>query len=330
MNPFKPIIKPSGKGMTLLFLTAGIILTALGIYTGFFQSKGYEKTTAVITALEENTDIDPDEILYTPTVTYTVNGIQYTEELKANVKESDLGKEIRILYDPADPAKINEDSPGAVIYMLIAGPVLTALSLYSLIRNKNQLDDLQQENTGEPLFGVSRTGTEVRTLYFLTDLGTAKGTCHIEDKDNNILYEAKSIHFSLIADSEMEFTDHTLNRSTRHLIGKTVTSSSDAPWVLDNHSTFTLDGKDIWKTLHENGIRIETGLGGIKWEYIIFRDEKEIARAVSTNKNVHEDKGILSKVPFPGFFRIETCEENLDAVFLTLFAVGRTDMMIYE
>lgn len=330
MNPFKPIIKPSGKGMTLLFLTAGIILTALGIYTGFFQSKGYEKTTAVITALEENTDIDSDEILYTPTVTYTVNGIQYTEELKANVKESDLGKEIRILYDPADPTKINEDSPGAVVYMLIIGPVLSALSLYSLIRNKKQLDDLQQENTGEPLFGTSRTGTEVRTLYFLTDLGTAKGTCHIEDEDHNILYEAKSVHFSLIADSEMEFIDHTLNRSTHHLIGKTATSSTDAPWILDNHSTFTLDGKDIWKTLHKNGIRIETDLNGIKWEYTIFRDEKEIARAVATNKNVHEDKGILSKVPFPGFFRIETYEENLDAVFLTLFSVGRTDMVIYE
>ena len=39
-------------------------------------------------------------------------------------------------------------------------------------------------------------------------------------------------------------------------MSKTVTSSSDAPWVLDNHSTFSLNGEDVWKSLHENGIEI--------------------------------------------------------------------------
>ena len=35
-------------------------------------------------------------------------------------------------------------------------------------------------------------------------------------------------------------------------------------------------------------------------------------------------------MPSPGFFRIWTREENLDVIFLTAFAIGRTDMMLYN
>ena len=39
---------------------------------------------------------------------------------------------------------------------------------------------------------------------------------------------------------------------------------------------------------------------------------------------------VLAKVPVPGFFRIWTREKDLDAIFLTVFAIGRTDMMLYD
>ena len=43
-----------------------------------------------------------------------------------------------------------------------------------------------------------------------------------------------------------------------------------------------------------------------------------------------EEDGVLSKVPMQGFFRIWTRELSLDAVFMTVFAIGRTDMMLYD
>ena len=119
---------------------------------------------------------------------------------------------------------------------------------------------------------------------------------------------------------------------TAYSIGKTDTTSSNGFLVLDNHSTFTLDGRDIWKQLHKNGIRIETGMDGLKWVYTIYQNETKIARVVSANKKVHEEEedGVLSKVPMQGFFRIWTRELSLDAVFMTVFAIGRTDMMLYD
>lgn len=333
MKVFKPLVKVSGKGMTIVFMAAGILMMLLGVYVGFFRSSGYVKSTGVITHLEEDIDVENGNTIYIPTVTYTVDGREYTLIIGSRDNANQMGKEVKIKYDPANPAKANEDSPGLVVYLIGVGAVFVAAALFTLWKNKKQLKQLNQQPS-QALFGMSQPGSVVRKLYFVTDQGTAKGTCHIEDADRNVLYEAVSKKFSLLADSEMEFVDHVYNRRTTHFIGKTVTSSSDAIWVLDNHSTFSVDGRDVWKQLHENGIRIQTGLNGLKWAYTIYRDEVEIARVVNTNKLVHEEdaeaKGPLAKVPFPGFFRIETNEENLDAIFLTLFAIGRTDMMFYD
>ena len=62
----------------------------------------------------------------------------------------------------------------------------------------------------------------------------------------------------------------------------------------------------------------------------LFRGSDLIAFAVMTGKNAREGKGALSKIPVPGFFRVTTSEENLDAIFLALFAIGRTDMNFYR
>ncbi len=40
--------------------------------------------------------------------------------------------------------------------------------------------------------------------------------------------------------------------------------------------------------------------------------------------------GLLSRLPRRGFCRVWTKEETLDAVFLPLFAIFRTDRMLYE
>ncbi|MBQ4383134.1 MAG: DUF3592 domain-containing protein [Firmicutes bacterium] len=332
-NPFKPLIKVTGKGMTGIFLIAGIVMIALGVYFGFFQGKGYEETTAVVTDLREEYVGDSTTPSYFPTVRYTVGGKEYTADLGSSVNKNKLGTEIKIKYDPTNPAKAIENAPGIAIYLLIAGALITVFAVYSFVTNKKKNEELAESRPTE-LFGAPQPGLEERKLYFVTDLGTAKGTCHIEDANRTVLYEAVSTKFSLIADSEMEFVDHMLGRRTAHMVGKTVTSSSNGFFVLDNHSTFDFDGRDIWKQLHENGIRIATGLNGLKWAYTIYRDDVEIAQAINTNKLVHEEdaeaKGIIAKVPFPGFFRITTKEQNLDAIFLTLFAIGRTDMMFYD
>ena len=334
---FKPLVKARARHISALLILLGLFMIALGVYFAFFQTRGYEKGTAVITHVEEEEDPssdNPDARIYHGTITYTVNGREYVEPLDSWSPGYALGKEIKIKYDPNDPARVYADSPGFAVYLIVAGLAVTAFFGFGAVKNAAQKRELEEEKPAGPLFGAPQRGAAERKLYFLTDQGTAKGGCHIEDENRNVVYEAVCTKFSLVADSQFQFIDHVLDRRTTHLVGKTATSTSDSIFVLDSHSTFDLDGKDIWKLLHANGIRIETGLDGLKWGYTIYRDEIEIARVVSCNRLVHEEdaeaKGVLAKIPFPGFFRIRTSDENLDAVFLTVFAIGRTDMMIYN
>ena len=71
---------------------------------------------------------------------------------------------------------------------------------------------------------------------------------------------------------------------------------------------------------------------GVKWAYTLYRDDAPIARIVSNGRKVHEedDRSVLAKMPAPGFFRIWTQEKCLDAIFMTAFAIGRTDMTLYD
>ena len=333
---FKPMIKGSARGLGIAFFLAGIAMIVAGVYFGFIQGRGYEKTTAVITQVDtepDETSDDPDGTREIATVTYTVDGKTYEAVLNDWNPGWKLGKEISVRYDPADPQKVLSDAPGFVVYLIGVGAAIIAVELFAFLKNRKQRRVLSEVSEAS-LFHASRRGETERRLYFLTDQGTVKGGCHIEDADRSVLYEAVCTKFSLVADSEYDFIDHTLSRRTPHLVGKTVTTTSDAIWALDSHSTFTLDGVDVWKQLHSNGIRIQTGLNGLKWAYAIYRDDVHIADVVAANKNVHEEdeaaKGVLAKVPFPGFYRIRTYEEDLDAVFLTIFAIGRTDMMVYS
>ena len=336
---FKPWLILPPKVLAALLLVLALVSLCGGVYIGFFQTRGFETAKATIVRIDEEPDLTSTEAnakIYTTFVTYTVNGQEYTGELDSYASNYKVGKEVQVKYDPADPTKIYSASKGFAIYLIGIGAALIAASVVTIMKNRQQRTEVKSSKTeqgeAQPLFAPSRQLADEREVYFLTDMGTAKGTCHIEDQGRDVLYEALCDKFSLMGDSLYTFVDREHGREKQYSVGKTLTQSSNGMLALDNHSSFLLDGKDVWKTLHRNGIRIQTGLDGLKWAYTIYRDDAEIARVVNTSKKVHEEDegGMLSKVPAPGFFRVWTREKNLDAVFLTLFAIGRTDMALYD
>ncbi len=336
---FKPWLILPPKVLAALLMLLALVAVAVGVYTGFFAAKGFESTTAVIERIEEDETFvgeDPSDKQYIAYVTYTVSGKEYTEALDSYAPSYEVGKEIKVKYDPADPATVRDASLGFSLYLILIGAALIAVSVFTMVKNRQQRSEVKADKAvdgaPQPLFRPSHTLSEEREVYFLTDQGTAKGTCHIEDAGRNLLYEAVCDRFSLVGDSLYTFKDREHGTEKQYSVGKTLTQSSDGLFALDNHSSFQLDGRDVWKQLHTNGIRIETGLDGLKWAYTLYPDEEEIARIVSTGRKVHEEDagGVLSKMPAPGFFRIWTREKYLDVIFLTAFAIGRTDMMLYD
>ena len=237
---------------------------------------------------------------------------------------------IPVLYDPNDPSVVHGDSLLG-IYFMAAGVIILAVIIGTEIKKKQALKAVktQQAEGGGAVYPTSAPGLE-RELYFLTDLGTAKAGHRIEDASRNVLYEAKMTKFTLTAPFGFDFIDHEHGKATPHLIGHEEASDWGNSLLFDNHYTFTFDGEDIWKHLKRSGITVESSLtGAARTEYRIMRDGREIATAVSSSQNVHEeDEAAISKlsslVPVQGFYRIRTADTDLSLLFVTLLAFARS------
>lgn len=307
-------------------ILAAICLLA-GIYLTFFRSRGFVKTTGTIISLRE--DSSEDSPVYFPTVEYSVEGTTYTGELDTGSGSYKLGKTIPILYDPNDPEVVH-DGGGLGIYIMVVSVVILAVVIWSGVQKQRGLKQLEEQRAlhGGADLAASVKGEE-RELYFLSDTGTAKIGHRIEDKQRRVLYEAKMTKFSLTSPYGFDFIDHEHCRTTHHLVGH----EQETEWnsfLLDNNYTFELDGEDIWKYLKQNSIDVRTErMDNTIWpRYHISRDGEEIAVLESSSQYVHEEDAerhnVINKVAVRGFYRIRTCEENLDAVFVTAMAFARS------
>lgn len=324
------------KGIKFQYLALAIslIAIAIGVYLVFFQQRGLVKTEAEIVSIVEIPSDFPDEDPgHEVTVTYTVDGKTYTEKLDYYDGSYKVGKTIKIMYDPADPSVVHGGA-GYGIVILCIGIVILAVTVFSMVRSKKNLNELKETaNVGkEATYPPVQLGEE-REVYFLTDMGTPKYGHRIEDASRRVLYEAKMTKFTLTTPFGFDFIDHEHKKTTAHLVGHEETSEWSSMFIDDNCS-FSFDGEDIWKHLKRNGISVDSTLGGgsgkiLGVNFVIFRDGVEIARAESTGRYVHEeDAGEHSKISGAiasrWFYRVWTRAEDLQLVFLTLVAFART------
>ena len=321
------MISLRGPKLKIFAAVLAVIALAAGIYLTFFRSQGFVKTTGTIVSLRE--DSSDDSTVYFPTVEYTVDGKTYTGELDTGSGSYKVGKTIPVLYDPNDPSVVHDGS-GVGIYFMVVGAVMLAVLVWSTVQKKRGLQQLKEQRAlhGGAALAPSVQGEE-RELYFLTDTGTAKVGHRIEDKNRRVLYEAKMTKFSLAAPYGFDFIDHEHGRTIPHLVGHEVETEWNSS-LLDNNFTFDLDGEDIWKYLKDNGIDVKTERMEVAiWpRFRILRNGEEIAILESSSQYVHEEDAaqhsVMNKLAVPGFYRIRTREENLDAVFVTAMAFARS------
>ena len=320
-----------GPGLKIFASVLAAIALIAGIWFTFFQSAGFEKTTATIVSIQDDPDDIPEEGS-TPNriimVKYTVNGKEYTTRLDSDAPNYAVGTTVEVQYDPKNPGTIHSGF-GFGIYFIIAGGAILAIVIVSTIVQKVSVKKLK-ETQGETVYAPSEQGEEERELYFITDVGTPKYGHRLEDKNRKVLYEAKMTKFAVATPYRFDFIDHTKNKTTEHLVGQ----QEETDWnslILDNHYTFKLDGEDIWKHLKRNGITVESKFAEGKiltGSYNISRNGEEIAYVETTSQYVHEDEAeehkIANKIPVPGFYRIHTKERNLDLLFVAILAFARS------
>lgn len=170
----------------------------------------------------------------------------------------------------------------------------------------------------------------MQTKYILKPaLKTIKEGFTLEDENGNIIYEGKMIKFSIFGASPYEFTNHKTNKIEQHKIGKTVTveqGGNDLISFLSKRSYFKYEGKNIWDYLHELGIRIDSKPSSEKigMTYIVTLEGKEIATISSSTP---KGKSLITT----SMYYDVTCEdEYLDLVFLTAFAIAKTEQTFYN
>ena len=147
------------------------------------------------------------------------------------------------------------------------------------------------------------------------------------DEQGIIIYDAKPVKTHLFTASDFEFSNHITGNNTQHKIGHVITTEQNG--VLGMFSTkshFNFDKQNIWDYLHEQGIRIESNFTGNKigMTYTVSLQGNEIAK-ISTST----PKG-KSFITTDTCYQVETSKEFLDIVFLTTFAILKTDQTFYN
>ena len=100
-----------GPGLKIFVAIIAVIALGFGVYSTFFQSSGYETTTATIVSIKEDPDYIPDpdtenDVQYIVTAKYTVDGKEYVEPINSYDPGYKVGGTVEIKYDPSDPSKI--------------------------------------------------------------------------------------------------------------------------------------------------------------------------------------------------------------------------------
>ena len=157
-----------GPGFKIFAAILAVIALGVGIYFTFFQSKGYEKAEATIVSIENDPDYIPDpdtanDVRRIVTVKYTVDGKECTTQLDSDSASYEVGKTVRIQYDPQNPAKITS-SKGFGVYLMIAGAVILLLVVGLTVKKKLDVRKLK-ETQGETVYAPSEQGNSASCTF---------------------------------------------------------------------------------------------------------------------------------------------------------------------
>lgn len=112
------------KILTLVIALACIIIGII-IMVSYFNAQKTQtaETTAIVIRIDSELELDTDNYetrYYTPVVKYTVNGVEYEEQLPnsktTNSAEYKKGQEVTIKYNPDNPSELSSkgDSGGLI------------------------------------------------------------------------------------------------------------------------------------------------------------------------------------------------------------------------
>lgn len=327
-------------GPARFFIPIGLILIVFGIVMLGANTDNYVETTGTIISVTEGISDDNGGHQYDVGVKFTVDGKEYETtfpNLGGTFKE---GEDIKVFYDPDDPNNNTNSKSGVLAIIFIAAGAAAVLGgIYFTVnafKKSKELDRIAPTADGRvqiELDGIKSTAGVVE-YYFRFDGNSLKPGYIIEDAERNILYEGKMLKNALVGARTYEFKDHRTGYSEQHEIGHVMTSSYNDEFF-SVRSSFKFDGAKIWDYLHNRGLRLSTNMHS-KFPYLIYdvtKDGSAFARIESCSVYVHEDDEAQHKLKVPAgnmYYRFWTASDDLESLFLTIFAISECEQTVVE
>ena len=337
-NKFARFMRNSGPARFLIPL--GIVLIVFGFLTRGFNTENFVETVGKVTAVEEHSEVidGKEEKQYDATVSFTADGKPYETVFPNLLNEPKVGEDIKVLYDPADPNRNSNSSVSKFFSpaMMGGGALVIVLGVLLMVKavKKSKALDQKAPAASRADFAGFKTAPGVTEYYVRFDGHSLKPGYVMEDADRNILYEGTMLKQNLVGARPFEFRNHVTGAVQPHEVGHTVTQTFNNEFF-SAKSWFKFDGKNVWDVLHESGLRLETDIIS-KFPNLVYnlsKDGAPVARIETSGMYVHEDEAEQHRVNVPigrYYYRVWTNTEDLDSLFLMVFAISETEQTVVE
>ena len=170
---------------------------------------------------------------------------------------------------------------------------------------------------------------ETKKYFFHPGKASVKQGYLMQDENQELVYESNVIKQPLLGAADVEFINHITGKSVVHKVGHTLTSETSGLFggLSFTKSHFKFDGVKIWDYLHEQGVRLDSGISGsrIGMVYDVSLKGQKIATIATAAANG-------SKFILTSRFTLDvtTTEEYIDLAFLVAYSIARTDQTFYS
>ena len=337
LNKYAKVMRNSGPAR--FFVPLGLILIIFGVILLGMKTGGYVRTTGIVTAVTPGVPDDNNDPTYDVEFTYTAEDGKHTGSFSGLGGDYKEGDAIDVFYNPENPSQITNTKAGNFLgpVLLVVGALAIGFGVLKTVqafRKSRELDAaLPGGDFPKEAFEGFKTAPGVRELYFLFDGHALKPGYLIEDGDRKVLFEGEMLKNALVGARVFEFRNRVSGLTEEHQVGHAVTQTYN-DGLFSVKSSFKVDGKNIWDLLHDRGVRISTDLFARfpNVAYDVIRNGAPFARIESCGVHVHEEDAAAHtlNVPSGRHYRCWTSSDDLETLFLTVFAFAETEQTVAE
>ena len=325
-------------GALRFFGPMGLILIIFGIIMTSTSPKEYKETVGTVTNVTSY--VDDEETRYSVEFDYTVDGKTYSNSFDGFSEEPKVGDKITVYYGADNPEAVSTTKHSGLIgiVMVVLGVLALGYGIFSFVRatkKSRELDEKTKAGNPNGTTTVEPLPKSMLTEYYVSFDGHGlKPGYVVEDKARAVVFEGTMAKNALVGSRTFTFVNHKTGKSTDHAVGHTTTVGIENE-MFSNRSWFSFDGKNVWDVLHDQGVRLSTDILSKfpKLTYTASQNGQFLATIETASRYVHEEDEAAHAVKIPYgkyYYRVWTNSQDLDLLFLTVFAISETEQTLVE